>query len=157
MHLFGFIIRICPACLLVTWCTIFSHCWIMASPVSGRDSDTNISGDPLQYSTKSCDPKVRVTMLMRCRVEENWNWWTSPISVSNCRGKNIYIYIKPCAHSVYPRLAQIWQYANYTTREDRSLKMYINETALIKYTNTLSDIGFVSTINKGKCQFRSQQ
>jgi hypothetical protein len=43
-------------------------------PVSGRDRDTIISGEPLQYNTKSCDPRVRVTTLMRCRVDENWNW-----------------------------------------------------------------------------------
>jgi hypothetical protein len=55
-----------------------------ALPVSGRDSDTTISGEPLQYSTKSCDPSALVTTLMRCSVEENWNWCTSAISDGNC-------------------------------------------------------------------------
>jgi hypothetical protein len=54
------------------------------TPVSGRDSDSTISGEPLQY-TWNCDaPRVLVMTLIRCRFDENGNWRTMPISSGGC-------------------------------------------------------------------------
>jgi hypothetical protein len=61
-------------------CDVISRDMRERLPVSGRDRDTTISGEPLQYSTKSWDPSALVTTLMRCSVDENWNWCTSAIS-----------------------------------------------------------------------------
>lgn len=43
----------------------------MNLPVFGAHNDSNISGEPLQYTTSSFVPNLLEITLMRCSFEEN--------------------------------------------------------------------------------------
>ena len=84
----------CPFILLplkATVSVVSSNLSTLILPEAEVHKDTIISGAPFVYKSKLLPPSCRTITDMRCRLEENVNWRTIPISSDEIYNRTEYI------------------------------------------------------------------